>query len=413
MPSDTRDFEVIVWGATGFTGRLVAEYLYQQYGVDGELRWAMAGRNQQKLESVRDELGEGANKIPLLIANSDNAYALEALAGKTRALCTTVGPFAKYGEKLVAACVKQGTHYCDITGEVHWVQEIIDRYQEQAEASGARIVSFCGFDSVPSDLGVQYVQEVMQQRHGVSASKVKAFLTKLKGSFSGGTFESMLTAVEAAIKNPEIRSTLGNPYSINPAGERKGPDGSDQMGPCWDADLNAWSMPFVMASTNTRVVRRSNALMQYAYGKAFRYEESALSGKGASGYLKSLAASIGSSGFLLLAAIKPTRSMLRNRLRSPGEGPSEEERIAGEFSFLLIGKHPQNPEFDVRIEVSADRDPGYGATCKMLGESVVCLAKDEQAISVGGGCWTPASCMGSLLRKRLEANAGMTFKVVD
>ncbi len=414
MTEKSRAYDVIVWGASGFTGRLVAEYLLERYGADGELRWAIGGRNQTKLEEIRAGLGAGAESIPILTGDSNDAVSLDRLVPEASVICSTVGPFSKYGTELVAACARHGTHYCDITGEVHWMQRVIDAYQQQAESSGARIVHTCGFDSIPSDLGCLFINEAMREQHGKPCRKVKLRVRRMKGTFSGGTYASMLNALEEVKKDPTVRRALGNPYGLNPEGERSGPDGSGQKGPAWDADVESWTAPFVMESVNSRVVRRSNALMHYAYGRDFRYSEAVTMGPGPMGLTKATALTAALGGFLTAAAFGPTRALLNKlMLPQPGEGPSREQREQGYFEMILVGKHPDDASLDVRARVTGDRDPGYGATCKMLGESAVCLAKDADKLEVGGGFWTPASCMGGRLIERLKANAGMAFELTE
>ncbi|MGB5249335.1 MAG: saccharopine dehydrogenase NADP-binding domain-containing protein [Gammaproteobacteria bacterium] len=406
--SNTSDFDLVIWGASGFTGRLVAEYLLGQYGVGGELRWAMAGRNQAKLETVRDGLGQGSEAVPILLADSHDPDSLEALVNQTRVICSSVGPFAKYGSELVAACVRTGTHYCDITGETQWIRRMIDAHEDQARASGARIVNCCGFDSIPSDLGCLFINQSMQTRHGTPCDEVKMRVRRMRGAFSGGTFASMLNAVEEARRDPQARKALGNPYGLNPRGETSGPDGSDQSSVKWDADVDSWTAPFVMAAINTRVVRRSNAVMDYAYGRDFRYSEAVMTGRGAAGWARAVSITAALGGFLLASSVTATRALVNKLLPDPGEGPSAEDRERGFFDIVMVGKAGDRT---LRARVKADRDPGYGATCKMLGESAVCLALDESELTITGGFWTPAAAMGAILIARLENNAGMSFTI--
>lgn len=407
---DERDFDLVIWGATGFTGRLVAEYLHGRYGTDGELRWAIAGRNQAKLEAVRSGLGDTGDKLPILIGDSRDAGSLAELAQRSRVICSTVGPFAKYGSDLVAACVAAGTDYCDITGEVQWVRRMIDAHEAQAQETGARIVHCCGFDSIPSDLGTLFVNQSMQSRHGAPCHEVKLRVRRLRGSFSGGTFASMMTALEEAKRDPDARRAMGNPYGLNPADGYRGPDGPDQRGTVWDPDVDSWTAPFVMAAVNTRVVRRSNALMEYAYGADFRYSEAVMTGSGLTGWTRANTMTLALGGFMAAAYLPPTRAILNKLfLPAPGEGPSEQDRERGFFDIVLIGKSDGPQPRTLRARVKGDRDPGYGSTSKMLGESAVCLALDE--LDVGGGFWTPASALGAQLIARLENHAGLSFEI--
>jgi short subunit dehydrogenase-like uncharacterized protein len=404
-----REFDVIVWGATGFTGQLVVAYLAETYGVDGELRWAIAGRNRSKLESVRQScLADGQHEqLPILIANSNDPGSLATLVQKTRVICTTVGPYAKYGTTLVEACVEAGTHYCDLTGEVQWMARVIPQYQKAAEASGARIVHTCGFDSVPFDMGNWYLQQVMHERHGVYAQQVKGRVGRNRGAASGGTIASILNMMEEAQNDPSVRQEVANPYALYPVGTPNGRDGPDQTGAKFDADFNQWTSPFIMAAINTRVVRRTNALMGFPWGENFRYDEATLNASRYEATRNTVAGGIG----LVALALRPTRKLAQRFLPKPGEGPSRDQREAGYYEVFFRGIDAQSPEKDTIVSVSGDLDPGYGSTARMLGEAAVCLAKDP--LTVGGGFWTPASALADNYLNRLTTSAGLTFKVVD
>lgn len=407
MATRDREFDVVVWGATGFTGRLVAEYLLGRYGIDGDLNWAMAGRDQGKLQEVRADLGDGSDQVPLLIADSHDENSLRAMATRTAVVCSTVGPFAKHGAGLVSVCAAEGTDYCDITGEIQWIRKMIDAHESTARRSGARIVHCCGFDSIPSDLGTLFTHRRMQRSHGGPCEQVKFRVRRMKGTFSGGTVASLLNALEEARSDRDARRTMGNPYGLNPSGQQTGPDGPDQSNVRWDRDLDSWTAPFVMAVINTRVVRRSNALLNYEYGRDFRYEEAIMTGSGPAGWTRAAAVTASLGGFVAAASFGPIRSLMnRLFLPQPGEGPDREARENGYFDILLFGKREDQV---VRTRVRGDRDPGYGATSRMLGESAVCLAKDR--LETPGGSWTPASAMGERLIERLEANAGISFEI--
>ncbi len=408
MAETTRDFDVVLYGATGFTGKLAAEYLLNKYGVDGELRWAMAGRSLGKLEQLRDELQN--NDIPLLTADSDEESSLQAMVERTRVICTTVGPYALYGSRLVAVCAAAGTHYCDLTGETQWMRKMIDAHQAAAEASGARIVHTCGFDSIPSDLGVLFLQKAIQAKHGVPAQHVKYRVVEAKGEFSGGTVASLINVMEEAVRDKSLRQLLADPYALNPAGSPTGDDVNDQTVALYDDDFERWTLPFVMAAINTRVVRRSNALLRQQYGDDFRYDEAMLAPKGMGATKAKLAAGAMTAGTAALA-FGPLRAIARRFLPKPGEGPSQEVRENGFYEILLHGKHPDDASKDMVAKVSGDMDPGYGSTSKMLAESAVCLALDE--LSCGGGFWTPASAMGDTLIARLQEHAGLSFEIVE
>ncbi|GAC1374417.1 MAG: trans-acting enoyl reductase family protein [Polyangiales bacterium] len=416
-PHSARTHDVVLWGATGFTGRLVAEYLASHYGVGRDLRWALGGRNRKKLEAVRDGLltvDPRASELPLLVGDGDDPSFLGGLAGSTRVVCTTVGPYALHGHPLVAACVEHGTAYCDLTGETQFVRQVIDRHHARAKETGARIVNCCGFDSIPFDLGVLMVQDAMRARHGVRCVEVKSFAGEMKGGVSGGTASSALNAVAEATSDKAVRRILGDPDALDPdlraRGER-GPDAGDQRGVRFDRDLGRWTGPFVMAAINTRVVRRSHALLGYPWGKDFRYSEATSFGPGPRGWMSAAAMTAGIGAFVGVAAISPLRGLLRRALPAAGEGPSKEARDAGFFQVRIVGigeARDGAPPPKLLGIVAGTSDPGYGETAKMLGESAVCLAKDE--LPTAGGVLTPASAMGPKLLARLR-EAGMTFEV--
>jgi len=412
MAQHDRELDLVVWGATGFTGRLVAEYLLRRYGTS-ELRWALGGRNRAKLEAVREAIGRdtgvAASALPLVLGDGDDADSLRALALRTRVVCTTVGPYATYGSKLVAACAATGTHYCDLTGEAQWIRRMLDRHHEEAVASGSRIVFTCGFDSIPSDLGTFFVQREMRARHGVACARVKYRVAEFSGGASGGTIASMLNMLEEARVDPEVMRTVRDPYALNPKDQRFGPDRGDALGPAFDPDLGEWTAPFVMAAIDTRVVRRSNALLGYLYGRDFRYDEAMLMGPGPVGLLKATAFTAALAGGMAAMTVGPLRRAIARRLPAPGTGPSREQREAGHFTIRLFGQHPTDASKSLRARVSGDRDPGYGSTAKMLGESAVCLARDT--LAAPGGLSTPAAAMGEALLARLQQNAGLTFAI--
>ncbi len=398
-----REFDIIIWGASGFTGKIVCEYMQQNYSA-GNLTWAVGGRNQAKLADLK--LGDD---IQILVADAQDPKALEQLVQRARVVLTTVGPYARYGSPLVEACAKHGTHYCDLTGEVHWMRRMIESHSAAAEHSGARIVHTCGFDSIPSDIGVYFMQQQMQQHHGVPANHIKYRTRAFKGGFSGGTVDSMMAMMESAKNDPSIMEIIADPYALN--FKHRGLDGMDNNGQYYDEDFKAWIGPFVMAAINTRVVRRSNELLGEAYGADFRYDEGSIVGDGVGAMFGSAAMAMGTSLMNSLAAIEPTRKLMQMVLPKPGEGPSQETIRTGFFDIELLAKHPTDPSKNLRGKVHGDRDPGYGSTAKMLAECAVCLAQDE--LSVGGGFWTPASAMGDALLERLPANAGVTFELMQ
>ena len=408
-----REFDVVVWGATGFAGRLTAQYLLERYGTS--LRWALGGRNRAKLEAVREaisvETGVDASGLPLVVGDAADAASMRALAERTRVACTTVGPYALYGAELVAACAAVGTHYCDLTGEVFWMGRMIDEHQDKAQASGARIVHTCGFDCIPADLGVFFLQREMQARHGVPGTRVKLRVAGFSGGMSGGTAATGINMFDEQSRNPEVRRRNEDPYAINPTDRRSGPDGPDSFRPAWDADFEQWTGPFIMANVDTRVVRRSNALLDHAYGADFCYDEAMLMGSGPVGFAKATGLATALRVGMAAMTIGPLRRAAAARMPAPGAGPSKQARETGYWDVRLLAEHPSDPSNNLRARLTGDRDPGYGSTAKMLAESAICLARDPLASR--GGLHTPASAMGDALLERLLQNAGVTAEIED
>lgn len=408
--NNARTYDIVVFGASGFTGRLVVEYLADRYPVGAPIRWAVAGRNREKLESVIAGYCTSGKLPAIIVADSRDGNALRQLARETRVVLTTVGPYAKYGSELVAACAASGTHYCDLAGEPQWIRKMIDKHQSDASSSGARIVHSCGFDSIPSDIGVFYLQREAMAACGEPCEEIVLLVSAIKGGASGGTFASMLNVLEEAQADRKIAHILGDPYCLNPQDERQGPDGPDQHGVRYCAAAGAWTAPFVMAAINSRIVRRSNALLDYAYGKNFRYSEATSTGSGPGGWCKAAMMTAGLATFMLACSFSVTRSIIVKRLLpAPGQGPTRQQMENGFFDLRLFGKM-KNDEI-LRVRVIGDRDPGYGSTRKMLTESALCLAMDR--LETGGGSWTPASAMGQALMDRLTANAGLTFELMS
>ncbi len=397
----TRAFDVIAYGATGFTGRLVAEYLLATYGVGADVTWAIAGRDQAKLARLRDEIGAPAT-LPIITANASDSASLEAMVAQAKVVITTVGPYQLYGEPLLAACAKTGTDYVDLCGEPAWMAAMIAKYEAPAKTSGARLVFSCGFDSIPFDLGVLFLQRHAMERFGAPAPRVRGRVRKMKGTFSGGTMASMLATLEAGRRDPGVIKTMRNPYALVSAP----PDIRQPRGEAivHDSDLGVWSAPFVMAAINTKNVHRSNALMNWRYGREFTYEEMQISGSEA----RAKAAANQARTQMALLSFGPTRAALRVfALPKPGQGPSKHERETGFYDVLYIGDYPDGRS--LRASVRGDRDPGYGSTSKMISEAALCLARDIDRSATPGGVWTPAAAMGEALIPRLERSAGLTF----
>ncbi len=405
------DFDIVVWGATGFTGRLAAEKLASRAGTMGDVRWAMGGRNRSKLEAVRADLGPAAAEVPILVGDSHDAAFLESLAARTKVVCSTVGPYAMYGSELVGACARTGTHYCDLAAEPHWIRMMMDEHEARAAETGARIVHACGMDSVPSDVGVFFLQGRAKELHGEPCSSVRMRVTDMKGGFSGGTAASLLHGTEAGRRDPSIGEAMTDPYYLAPEGRRQGPDRPDDMRSVeveYDQDLRAWTKPFFMGPMNSKIVRRTNALLGYPYGEDFRYAEARLVADGPGGWLKAKGGAIGYVAFLTAVGLPPTRRLLeRYVLPESGEGPSRSVRESGHWELILIGE--MDDTATVRVRVGGEGDPATESTSRMLVESALCLAQDAEDIPVGGGSWTPASAMGDLLLKRLTTHAGMHF----
>jgi short subunit dehydrogenase-like uncharacterized protein len=384
----SRDLDIVVYGATGFTGRLVAEYLAQRYRDDGSLRWAIAGRNRDKLEEVRALIGVSA-EMPLVVADSNDPASLRSMAESTRIVISTVGPYQLYGSALVEACVTTGTSYVDLCGEPAWIREMIDRHEAQARASGARIVFSCGFDSIPFDCGVQQLQKCCIHRFGRPAPRIKGRVRAVRGGFSGGTVASLKATLAAAARRPALFRQLADPFALAPS--FKGPAQPSTMLPYWDAVVEAWVAPFIMAPINTKNVHRTNYLLGHAYGTDFQYDEMIVTKPG----------DLGTAAVKMLAKANPFTS---TKGPKPGEGPSRDERESGFFDILFVAEMPDGGA--LRLVVKGDRDPGSGSTSRMIAEAALCLARD---IEGQGGIWTPGALMGDALVKRLQANAGLSF----
>ena len=376
------EFDIIVYGATGFTGRLVAEHLLKRYSVGRDVKWAMAGRSADKLAAVRDEIGAPA-ETPLVVADADDKASLKAMVERAKASITTVGPYQLYGSDLVAACAAAGTDYLDLCGEPVWMRHMIDAHHETAKTSGARIVFSCGFDSIPFELGVFFLEEAAKAKFGHTLPRVKGRVRKMKGGFSGGTAASLKATMAALAKDPSLIALMTDPFALTPG--FKGPEQPKGDKVEEDKDLGATVGPFVMAAINTRNVHRSNLLTGHAYGQDLVYDEMVVVDPNA----------------------PPAPALGAEGGPKPGEGPSKEERESGFFDVAFIGLGAGGER--LTVAVTGDKDPGYGCTSKMIGESAICLI--NEAADAPGGVWTPGAAMGMKLVERLRANAGMTFEV--
>ena len=403
-------YQLVVYGATSFVGQLLTRYLVQNYGVNQQLKWAIAGRSASKLNELKQNLGSGASQLTTIIADAQDESALKAMCQQTKVVVSTVGPYALYGSSLVKVCATLGTDYCDLTGEPQWIARMIEQYESVAQASGARIVHCCGFDSIPSDLGTFYLQQQAQQRLGQTCSQVKLRVKAIRGGFSGGTVASMMELFSEISKNPSLRKVMANPYALCPPSNQQKPKQPNLQFAQYDKDADAWSAPFVMAGINTKVVHRSNALSNYAYGTQFIYDETMLTGKGLIAGAVAVGASVGLAGFVAAAVIPPTRRILQKIVPQAGEGPTPKQQEQGFYDIRLIGL--TNNGQRLTAKVTGDRDPGYGSTAKMLGEAAVCLATDISKNDKTGGFWTPSTALGQRLIDRLQAKAGLTFSIV-
>jgi short subunit dehydrogenase-like uncharacterized protein len=412
MQDTSPKFDIIIFGATSFVGQILTRYMLNQFAVGGELKWAIAGRSQNKLNELKLSLGTAGEALDTLVADAADEDSLHSMCLSTRVIISTVGPYALYGEPLVKVCVALGTDYCDLTGEVQWIAKMLERYEDEAKKSGARIVNSCGFDSVPSDLGVYFLQHHANQKFGQTCSSIKMRVKKMKGAASGGTVASMTNIFKEVASNPALRKVLANPYAICPSDHGNTVRQDNMNRPQYDDDFNSWVAPFVMAVINTRIVHRSNTLVEGGYSQHFDYNEAMLTGKGLMGSGIAAGVGVGLGGFAMAAVIPPTRWVMEKFiLPKPGEGPSIDAQEKGFYDLRFYGKTDDGQE--IRCKVTGDQDPGYGSTAKMLGQAAACLAQDISKDDVQGGFWTPASVFGTQLITRLEKHAGLTFEIID
>ncbi len=384
-----REFDIVIWGATGFTGKLVAEHMVARLaGADSSVTWALGGRDEAKLRSVCEELNLPAD-MPLVVADATNAESMAALAQRARVVLTTVGPYQRYGNELLAACAENGTHYVDLCGEPNWMHAMIRAHAETAATSGACIVFSCGFDSVPFDLGVYYLQKIAVDNFGAPCARIRGRVRGMRGTFSGGTAASLQATLAAAAADPATIAVLKNPYSLTP--DFIGPDQPSGSRPVYDEAFGSWAAPFVMAPINTKTIHRTNYLLSQQYGGGFLYDEMVLTGPG-------------EKGEKAANAIASDKSLAGSD-RKPGEGPSREERENGFYDLVFRGEGPNGQT--LQVSVKADRDPGYGSTSKMISECALVLADDNGPAAAG--IWTPAAVMGDTLLARLPEHAGIDF----
>ena len=384
-----KSFDVVIYGATGFTGKLVVEYMQEKYGNDEDVSWAIAGRSKEKLIAVSEDLKVGSN-VPHLLVDSNDTDSIVSMVQQAKCVLTTVGPYQLYGANILQQCVIHGVDYVDLCGEPGWMHEMINEHAEQAKETGARIVFSCGFDSIPFDLGVYFLQKEVIARHGQPASNVRGRVRAMNGEFSGGTAASLGATMASLKEKPELFKILVNPFALSNG--FTGPEQAQDSKPIYDDKLETWVAPFFMAPINTKNVHRSNALMDHLYGEDFCYNEMWIQGPGEEG--KTAAEFVGSMNPLADAP-------------APGEGPSKESRDNGNYDVLFCADLADGST--LHAAVSGDMDPGYGSTSKMIAESAICLVKECPHLI--GGIYTPAPAMGEKLIARLQANAGLNFRL--
>ena len=382
--------DIVIYGATGFTGKLVVEYMQQKYANSPNIKWGLAGRSLEKLNKVKEKLSVSP-EVPCLVVDSDNKDSISKMVNETKCVLTTVGPYQLYGSDLVSECANQGTDYVDLCGEPGWMHEMIETHSDAAKDSGSRIIFSCGFDSIPFDLGVLFVQNAAEDKFGKPALSVRGRVRAMNGEFSGGTAASLGATMNALKTNPELFTILANPFALSNG--FNGPEQPADSRPYLDEKLDAWVAPFFMAPINTKNIHRSNALMNHKYGEEFSYNEMMLTGSGDQG----------EEAAKMVASSNP----LTEKPLLPGEGPSRESRENGNYDLLFCADMPDGSV--ISASVMGDMDPGYGSTSKMIAESAICLISECE--NLGGGIYTTAPSMGTKLIKRLEDNAGITFKI--
>ncbi len=386
--SNLNKYDFVIYGATGFTGKLVVEYAINQYNNNDEISWAIAGRNNEKLEHIQEKYNL-PSEIGKIVVDSNDQNSIDEMVSQTKCVLTTVGPYQLYGEKIIKTCISSGTDYVDLCGEPGFMHKIISECSEEAKETGARVVFSCGFDSVPFDLGVLFVQEEVMSKLNKYAPSVRGRVRGMNGEFSGGTAASMKATMAALQSDPELINILVNPHAL--CDGIQGVQQDDDSRPVYDEELNTWVAPFFMAPINTKNIHRSNKLMNYIYGENFKYNEMWIQGPGEEG----------KAAAEFISTMNPLGDA-----PEPGDGPSRESRENGNYDVLFCADVDGET---IKASVSGDMDPGYGSTSKMITESAVCLVKDCEDLV--GGIYTPAASMGKKLIKRLESNAGLTFKL--
>lgn len=402
----TRQYDIVLWGATGCTGRQAARYLHEHYGKNGQIRWAMAGRDRARLDAIRQQIG--APEVDILICAGADAAAADRVAQSTRVVCATVAPAARFASEMVAACVRHGTDYCDLSGELHWLRRMIDQYDELAQSTGARILNACGFDSIPSDLGVQYLQQIAQQQFGEYLVHIKNCFDKGHIAVSGGSFASGLGVMKAVAQDQALATLIANPNSLNPRDKMRGASNPELKQVTFDADFNQFVMPFPVGGINTRIVRRSHALTNFQYGDDFIYDEAKLAGTGLAAKTRAQLETFFTKLFVEGDPESRFTRMLHNLGPKVGDGPSDEQiKRNGPFSFEMIGKTRSGET--LRGYVFSAWDPGHGGTAAMLCDTAYCLAQRETETGRQGGFTTTSVALGDVLRDQLARHARIEF----
>ncbi len=403
---DQRPFDLIVFGATSFVGQIVVGHLVER--GDRKLQWAMAGRSAAKLAEVA---AATLARVDRIVADAGDLDEMRALARRARVIASTVGPYALHGSNLVQACAEEGTDYLDLTGEPQWMRQMIDAHTIAATVSGARIVHSCGFDSIPSDMGVWFTQQESVERFGEPCTRIGMRLAGARGGASGGTIASLLNVVAEMSKNPDLREVMRNPYALAPAHLRTGPTQPNVTFPQRDDLSGQWVAPFVMAGINTKIVQRSHALLDRPWGEGFLYDEAMLTGTGPLGAAKASGVAGAMGGFMAASLLGPVRGALsRFVLPKPGEGPSPASQAKGYFDLRFFGETKSGRR--ITVKVTGDRDPGYGSTAKMMVAAALTLVGVDRG-TTPGGFWTPSTAMDGALLDALRADAGLTFEVIE
>ncbi len=406
-----KEFDMIVYGATSFVGQILCRYLVYEH-TEPNFTWVMAARSETKLQELKTSLGPDAESIPTIVADSFDEEAMKGLCERAKVIISTVGPYALYGELLVKACAESGTDYCDLTGEAQWIKRMITAYEDKAKASGAHIVHCCGFDSIPSDLGVKFLQQKAQEHFGRTCDQVRMGVKAMQGGASGGTIASGINLYKEAAKDPQLREELKDMYSLCPEGHGNEARQHVVSGAEYLEEFNSWSGPFIMAGINVRIVLRTNAITDGSYGLPFKYFEASLTGDGTAGEKRAKRLAGGSRLIGLVMVLQPLRWLATTFfLPKPGEGPGPEQQEKGFFDIRIHGRTDQDDQ--IVVKVTGDRDPGYGSTAKMLAQAAISLHRDVDKGEKGGGIWTPAAIFGDDLFRRLESYAGLSFEVLD